>query len=447
MNGLIRGVGRTGLVAAGVTSVLVTTFLLGSYQVQLGVVAVVATVLAAYVAAVHPAGIFHAFVVFLGFAPYVDLPGTKIHIVLILSLGIWVALAFMPEVDFRPGAPEVALGVVAVLAVASMVATDVSTDSIKEIAAWLAATSVLTPLRFLPSTVRTAVARTFVVSAATGGVVGLGLLIADPQGVFLGRLAAFGYSSAGVNAQYVLSNQALSTRLTGTFVEPNIAGLILAAGTVLAVAYFRGYTRVVLVGVLGVALLMTLSRSAAGTVVVAAALVTLWSSGRRRYLLLGSAVGAVAGAWLIPAVRDRLLESFGPSDSGTHARSLALQEFPHSMAGHWTWGLGWSLEEFRDTSVAQALNHVANGPLMIVYRSGVVLGIVFTLLLVLLAVRAWHGARRSFADAAVAGLVIGFVLVAWQLDFPLVLESPATALFSFIAALSLHRDEVLLPDA
>jgi hypothetical protein len=447
VNALARGVGRPGLAAAGVTSVLVTVFLLGSYSVQLAVLAFLAAVVAAYVAAVHPAGIFRAFAVFLGFAPYVDLPGTRIHMVLVLSLGIWVALAFMPMVDFRPGVPEVALGVIAVLAVVSMVATGVSSDSIEEVVAWLAATSVVTPLRFAPSEVRTSVVRTFVVSAAFGGLVGLGLLVADPQGAFLGRLAVLGYSQTGMNTQYVLSNEALNSRLTGTFVEPNIAGLILAAGTVLAVAYFRGLRRVALVGILGLALLLTLSRSAAGTVVVAAGLVTLWSAGRRRYLLVGAAMGAAALAWLIPSVQDRLLESFGPSDTGTHARSLALQEFPNAMAGHWAWGLGWALEEFRNPSLAQTLNRVANGPLTVVYRSGIVLGIVFTGLLLLLAIRAFRLRKRSFADATVAALVLGMVLVAWQLDFPLVLEAPATALFSMIAALSLHRDEVLLPDA
>ena len=35
------------------------------------------------------------------------------------------------------------------------------------------------------------------------------------------------------------------------------------------------------------------------------------------------------------------------------------------------------------------------------------------------------------------GAVIGFVLVALQLDFPIVLQTPATMVFSFLVGLSL----------
>ena len=64
----------------------------------------------------------------------------------------------------------------------------------------------------------------------------------------------------------------------------------------------------------------------------------------------------------MPSVRTRLLDSFGPSDTGTQARDLALREFPRAMEGHWIWGLGWDREEFRRPVGGQAVNYVANGP-------------------------------------------------------------------------------------
>jgi hypothetical protein len=56
---------------------------------------------------------------------------------------------------------------------------------------------------------------------------------------------------------------------------------------------------------------------------------------------------------------------------------------------------------------------------------------------VVLVVRSWIAAKRSFEDAVVCSAVIGFVLVALQLDFPIVLQTPATVVFSFLVGLSL----------
>ena len=88
-------------------------------------------------------------------------------------------------------------------------------------------------------------------------------------------------------------------------------------------------------------------------------------------------------------------------------------------------------------SLGRVINYVANGPLVTIYRGGVVLGIVVVVVLLVLVVRSWFAARRSFEDAVVCCGVIGIVLVALQLDFPIVIQAPATALFSFLVGLSL----------
>ena len=208
----------------------------------------------------------------------------------------------------------------------------------------------------------------------------------------------------------------------------------------LAVAHLRGPLRVAMVVLIGSGLTLTLSRASIATVVVAAGLLALRSRGRRRVAVVGLSGVAGVGALLIPVVRHRIFDSFGPNDGGSLARNLALREFPRAMEGHWIWGLGWVREEFRDAAVNFHVNFAANAPLVTVYRGGIVVGVVAVLVLVVLVVRSWHAAARSFETAVVCCGVIGFVLVAMQLDYPVVLQAPATALFSFLVGLTLAPD-------
>jgi hypothetical protein len=147
-------------------------------------------------------------------------------------------------------------------------------------------------------------------------------------------------------------------------------------------------------------------------------------------------VGGFLVLWL-PVVRDRLLDSFGPNDRGSIDRVLSFRAFPDMMAGHWLWGLGWDREEFRNSAVGYATNYVANGPLVTIYRGGVVLGLVAVVVLGVLVVRSWSMAGRSFADSVVCCGVVAFVLVALQLDLPMVFAFPAVMTLSFLVAASL----------
>jgi hypothetical protein len=61
--------------------------------------------------------------------------------------------------------------------------------------------------------------------------------------------------------------------------------------------------------------------------------------------------------------------------------------------------------------------------------------------LLVLVVRSWSTARRSFQDAVVCCSLIAFILVALQLDFPVVTQPPATVIMSLLVGVSMHRDE------
>jgi hypothetical protein len=423
--------------AAVMTVLMVIAFLTGGDSSRAVVLALVGTMVAAYAATVHPESIFLAFAGVLGAAPYMHVPGTDIPALLVLGVGVWVALASMPDVRFRPGWCEATLIVVAAIAWLSLMATGLSVTSATEYAAWIAATAVVVPIRLLPADARSLTARAFTISAAAAALVGAWILVGAPV-VILNVLGVLGYDR-GQYIPQVVGSETITNRLAGTLIQPNIAGLILAAGLVTAVAYFRGPARTVLCIVIGVGLTLTLSRAAIATVLVAGLLVAVRSRGHRLRIFGFGITGALL-ALALPGVRDRFADSFGPTDIGTSARILALKEFPGLMDGNWLWGLGWAREEFRNQAVGQAVNFVANGPLATVYRGGLILGVVVTLVAALLVVRSWFAAQGSFDDAVVCCGVIAFLLVAVQLDFSVVLQPPATAVVSFLVGLSLKAD-------
>jgi hypothetical protein len=425
-------------ISGALTVGFLVVFLRGSDATRLVVLATIAAALAAWVTAVHPVAIVRSFAFVLAVVPYFHVPGTGIPLLLVLCVGLWVAMLFLPGLEFHPGWPEALLAVLAGVALISVVASGVSRDAFVEYAAWLAATAVLVPLRFLPDGARKACIHSFVVGCAIAAVAGIVLLRVDPQGVLLSRLSFAGYDRIAFNAQFVPGIERNTLRLTGTYVEPNIAGLVLAVGVLLAVAYMKGLSRVVLTGLIGTALLLTLSRSALGTVAFAFFVLVLMAGGHRRLPLLGAGLAASLGALSIPVVRDRLLNSFGPTDTGSVVRSLAFQDFPEKLQGHWWWGLGWAREEFRDPVVGRMVNFVANAPLLTIYRGGLVLGVTVVLLLIVLSVRSVAAARRDFPEAVLACGVLAFCLVALQLDFPVVIQPPATAVFSLLVGLSLQ---------
>jgi hypothetical protein len=265
------------------------------------------------------------------------------------------------------------------------------------------------------------------------------LLLLDPKGFVARALTFTGIDPDRPNVQVVAGSEMVSTRLNGTYLEANIAGFILAGALLLALAYMSGRARAVLTLVIGAGLLLTLSRSALATVVVALVLLILRTGGRRRNRLVIAGVAGIAAAAAVPAVRNRLLDSFGPTDTGTAARVKALQDFSGVMDGQWVWGLGWDRPEFRDAALAFHANFVANTPLATVYRGGVILGLLVVVVMIALVVRSWRIARRGYVDAVLGCSIIAFMLVSLQLDYPTVTQPSATAMISMLVGLSMRH--------
>ncbi len=426
-------------VSVALTLVPLTVFLRGDPAARQILLALAALAIGAYAATIHPLSIFAALAVVLGAAPYSDIPGSDIPVVLTLAVGAWVALIFVPGVQFRPGWCELVVFALAATALLSVLATGLSGQALLEYLAWATATAVVVPVRSLPAPARVAMARVFAWSTAATSAVGLVLIRIDPAGAFLSRLEFFGYDSGVPDPQLVANSDGdVATRLTGTLVNANTGALILVVGLVLAVAYVRGWQRVILVVLIGSALMLTLSRSAIGTVAVAGLLLALRTTGRQRRTIIASGLAAGLGVLALPGVLGRLLDSFGPGDVASAARAQALQQFPHVMEGHWVWGLGWDREEFRNIAVFRIVNFAANAPLATIYRGGLILGILAVIVLAVIVVRSWVLSRRSFEDAVVCCGAIAFVLVALQLDYLVVIDIPGTVVFSMLLGFVLH---------
>jgi hypothetical protein len=431
-------------VSVALTVPTVIVFLRGDSTTRELLFLAAAAAFAVYVTAVHPLAIFVVLAAVLGFAPFTHVPGTEVPMLLVLAVGVWGAFMFMPGLEPRLGWCEAWVLVLAAVASLSVLLSGLSGSSLIEYVAWVAATAVVIPIRFLPAEARRMMARVFILGTAAAAAMGLALRV-DPQGVVARLLSFTGVDPQTPNVQLVAGSESVSTRLNGTYLEANIAGFILAAGLLLALAFFSGWMRVALVVIIGSGLLLTLSRSALATVAVALVLLLLRTGGRqRRTLIVAGAVGALS-ALAIPGVRSRLLDSFGPTDTGSAARLEALQDFSGLMDGSWIWGLGWARPEFRDADLNRAANLVANTPLATVYRGGVILGFLVVVLMIALVIRSWVNAQRSFADAVVCCSVMAFVLVALQLDYPVVLQASATVAMSMLVGLSMHRDDRLAP--
>ena len=127
--------------------------------------------------------------------------------------------------------------------------------------------------------------------------------------------------------------------------------------------------------------------------------------------------------------------SFGSDDTGASARKQALVDFPPMMVGKWWFGWGWGRAEFKDGSVAQQVNMPANVPLLTVYRAGIFSGLAMMAVLIIACAISYKLMRsNSLAYALYGSIVIGLVLVALQLDKPVVDIQPVTMTFSVLLA-------------
>jgi hypothetical protein len=429
------------VVSSCVIVALIVGMLLGAPALHLVGAALFLLIAGTYAALLHPSAILRLLAFTLAAVPLMPMPGLGVPVFLLLGIAVWVAVLVRPGQSLHFGAVEIVIVILGIAGLISVVATGLTHTAFSEYGRWLIATAVVIPMRRFTVRELATFGRTYVIGACAGGFVGIFLVFFDSSGRILASLGVLGYDPKGGNARVVVGSTFSTLRLTGTYVDPNLAGIMLVVGLVLAVALFHGPWRTVIVLLLGLAIALTLSRTALGTVFASAVLLLLFGRiGRRfrRRVLLGLAAAVVVALSLVP-VRSRLFDTFGPTDTGSLARREALDSFVSSMQGHWYFGQGWGIEEFHDATVAATANYVANAPLLTIYRAGTFVGIAFVMMLicgVFLSVRQLRGG--SWPGSVVGAGFIAFVVVALQLDFPVVILSPATMAFGILLGFVAH---------
>lgn len=340
-------------------------------------------------------------------------------LVLIARDGPWLPLSWLDGL----------VAVVAFLSLLLVVAHGPTTSTISDYVRWAAAASVIYPLRTLDRADFAVVARAFALCAAAGGFLGM-LEVATGSPLGLRDAGLMWIGEAPVST--VTTGDAVVGRVTGPWDDPNAAGFVLAVGVILAVVFLRGWVRIGATGLLGVALLFTLSRASIGS--IAAAVVLAAVVGRVRWVAV---VGGLGALWAlgIPVIRDRIAGSFGVGDVGFAARTEALMSWRTDAAGHWWLGIGVGAPEFSDPALAYTTNFVANTPLYLVLQRGLVVAIVYAAWLVAIGIAAWALLHRPEVERVLLGAgTLGLVLVGLQLDVPVVTLPPVTAAFSVLVA-------------
>ena len=388
----------------------------------------------------HPTWIYYSLAFVLGAVPLASLPGLGFPVILVLAFAVWCAVLTHPIADSRVTPLELSVGVLVLVSFASLIVTAVEIRDIAEFIKWAIATSMVFALLRLGRRELRKFGKVFVYGSFLGAIYSLGVFFFNNAGFTMGRLSIIGYGRpVGAITHLAVGDTPLpdSTvgRLTGTYVEPNAAGISLLVAFAVAVALFRGWRRIILAGVILTAMTATLSRSAIFSVTVAVLLLLIFqgmSTGRRLAIstgLIATAVGALA----VPTVDARIWGTLSDSDKGFLDRQASLADYVQSMTGAWWFGKGWGLPEFISDMAAYKSNHVANSPLLAVYRGGIFVGIAFVVVLIAGTVVAYRNARKSPWESGVIGAVfVGFAVVGLQVDFPVVTHPTTTMVWSVL---------------
>lgn len=405
--------------------------------VVLVLVALLAGTLAVLLTFANPMIPFIGLALSVSLVPFADVPGLPGSVVLVMCAWCWASLT-TGHVRLRlPQAPVIAVAALIVLSGLSLAGTVDSWEAVTDFARWAIASSVVYPLWLLSADQRARVGRALGYGATLAAAAGIVLLAANPSGSWVANLGLTGTDPNG-NSRVVLNpgGEPLN-RLTSTYLDPNIGALLMSLGLLMVLSTMTGLRRILCSGVLVLAIALTLSRAAMGSIALGGLLLILCSGLRWQSRLRLALLGLVASGWVLslPGITHRLKGSFSSTDVGSSQRWAALVDLPHQMHGHWLLGRGWGLPELLYGNVARLTNYPANAPLLSMYRGGIFVGTAFTVLMVLLVVAAWRLLRRSdFSSAAFGAGTLGIAVVAFQLDFPVVTIVPVVVLLSLLVA-------------
>ena len=410
-----------------------------------GVIGLAAVIVAVYVGLRHPLWLFWGLAFVIGALPFGHVPGVNLPLYLPLAFGAVVAVYVHPRLARSMHPLEIAVWALIVTSVLSVLATSITPTSIVMIVRWTIVTLVAVALIRLSNEHLAKFGRVFVYGSLFNALFGLYIVAFDRNQTSFRYLRLFGYSPEHTAPRFAYSDggETQLIRLGGTSVDPNGEGIALVVAFAVAIILFAGWRRLLFCGIIGLALLLTLSRASIFSVVVGFVLVLIFHRMRTRdrsWSLVGLATVVVVGA-LTPSIRERFLSAFRSDDRGATDRIESLRDFPNQMAGQWWFGKGWDRPEFTDGTLAFLLNHVSNAPLLTIYRGGIFAGLAFVAVMVIGIYYSYKAIQSDSLPAAIyGGIFIGFCLVALQLDHPVAGSPPAQLKFAILVAFLAYLD-------
>lgn len=367
-----------------------------------------------------------------GALPFGYVPGVHVPLFTLGAAACLAAVLIRPTASPRLSWLEPAIVGLMVCSLVSFVATARTVVDAEEFVKWSILTALSLVLLRLPRDELFTMGRWFVLGAAANVAFGVVVLALYPRPV-LRALGVFGYRTDVVSVVRTTAGDARGLRLAGSWIEPNGAALCLVIALGVCMLVFGGRARKVLAAWLVVGVCLTLSRASLLTLVVATLALVLFhpTTIARRRAVVAALGSAMLGALLVPDLRHRLVMTVTGDDPASQARIDALQAFPGQMRGHWVFGLGWGRREFKDAEFSWLLNPVANAPLLSTYRGGLVAGLAFVLLVLSVVAVGYRLVRGTeTGPAAMGALMLAAVVVALQLDHPVVAIPPITGTFA-----------------
>ncbi|MGU3500195.1 O-antigen ligase family protein [Mycobacterium sp. C31M] len=459
---------RSGLlIGAGIvvfTVLVATAVTLAGKPGMMGLAALIALSVGVYIGLRHPLWLYWGMAVAIGTLPFGYFPGVHLPLYLPFAGGAIVAALVHPNAAKRfPVLGSTLAKAVAVLVIisgVSMVVTFSSIVNILDYTKWAIATGAFFAILALPAEHLAKFGRVFVYAASFNALFGIASIMMGSNQILLQPFRIFGYAVANTERFFftggtadlrgegrfaVAADSQAFSRLGGLWLDPNAAGIGLVISFVIAMILFTGWRRVVLAGILGAAIALTLSRSAIVSLLVGVVLVFIFHPmrSRDRQLMIGTLTLAVISAFMVPSVRTRLLGTLSQNDSGATDRMDSIREFPGRMDGHWLFGWGWSQREFKDGTYAFLENFVSNAPLIAIHRGGIFVGLAFLAVVAIGCVIGYRLLRaNSLPRALYGGVFIGFSFVALNLDHPVVVISQIVFLYTFFLVFLAYADQL-----
>ena len=405
-------------------------------------VGLIGLIAGAYIGLRHPLWLYWSLAFTLAALPFGYFPGVHVPMYLALAFGVLLAALIHPSERTGLSRLEIAVVVLVVVCALTLIFGGITLPGMVEYGKWAMAMLMMIALMRLSPANMARFGRIYVYTAAANAIFGIFVVVADPQQKSYRLLSIFGYGAGadGTALRYAFVNDqgvVASLRLGGTWVEPNSAGLSMLFALGIGVVVLSGWRRVAVSAIFLAAIPLTLSRAAIATIVFGFILVLIFHTMRSRDRIMGlvALILVPLAALAVPTVRARLSGTLSSNDPGANDRARSLREFPATMSGHWTTGLGWGRPEFKDGNLAFQLNYVSNAPLITVYRAGIFAGLAFVAILVIGCILGYRALRSSSTpNAILGGLFISACVLALQLDHTVASVPQPTMLFGILLA-------------